>query len=284
MASGTLILVTLIFAIRGYFLSLPGVFARLIGLVSAYFVAFGFRGDLAQLLATRWQGNSNPLVLQFISSAVLFFGTLFLVSFLVYGLFTLVSRLIPLLRNVLSRDATGSRVAGAVVNGLLGAAVVLVGLWAWGLTLGKHQPVDNLQRFANHFGDSLLAATLHFTRDHRDPATVTTDRTVTTNGTIAQSTTPSARSERGTAEIHSADDPDKRLFIERVRDITESGDAGNAADLQTLLDNPDLQALANDPEVQRQALDYIQSNPDLLRDMLNNPKLRKLFDQWQQQQ
>lgn len=236
MASGILFIAILIFATRGYFLSLPGVIARLIGLLCAYFVAFGFRAELASMLATKSHSDMHPMLLQAVSGAVLFFGTLFFVSLTILGLFKLTTRLIPALRPVLSREALGSRIGGATLNGAVGAVLVLAGLWVYGFTLGKNTEPDGLQQFANQFGDRAFALTRQLLESDRDESrrqTVAASRTIargTQAGAIEQDTIVTAEEEdvaelvtpiiRGTAEIRSVDNPDKHLFIERYQAVT----------------------------------------------------------------
>lgn len=315
MASGLLIIALLVFAVRGYFLSLPGVIARLLGLLCAYFVAFSFRSDLAALLASKIQSDVHPMLLQVISSAVLFFGTLFLVSLVILSLFRLLTRLAPALRGILSRDALGSRLGGAALNGTVGAVLVLVGLWVYGFTLGKNSEADALQRFANRFGDSAFALTRRLL-DSQSPPDQTPQAVASTPSTSEDAPVASEEPEevvtaiiRGTAEIRSEENPEKHVFIERYSAVTPkpkpepldllglgttpepepSGDEKSllqqlvgATDLKELLKRKDVQEIAGDPKVRQKALEILQSNPELLNDAAQNPKYRKLLEQLQQ--
>ncbi len=274
MAAATLTLAVIFFAARGFFLGLPGVVARLVGLLAGYVIAFSYRRDLATALAAHSDGGLHPVVLQVVSSAVLFFGTLFLVSWVIGSLFKLLSRLLPPLRGLFTREATGSRIAGSALNGAIAACIVLTGLWAYGLTLGKDREPDDLQRVANRFGDTLLAVARGWLDDERPakPATGTVSDT-------AANTAPQ-RSERGTAEIVSSENPERRVFVEQVREVL--ADKPNPdSDLQSLLQNGQLQDLVNDPAVREQALQYMQENPQQLMEALNNPRFRQLMEQMQ---
>lgn len=309
MASGILIIAIIVFAARGYFLSLPGVFARLIGLVSAYVVAFSFRQDVASIFISRAHSDVHPLLVQVISSAVLFFGTLFLVSLVIIGCFKLIARLVPLLRPVFAADQIGSRIGGATLNAGLGAALVLAGIWLYGLVLGSGAQPDQLQRFANRVGDAVFTLTLDLLADDAPDNTAPTTADSTTRvqqlatrfGAASPTPTPTpvtddTATEWGTAEIRSSDNPDKHVFIER-RHAAEQQPPAPLSDteralpvlenlpeleeLQPLLNNEALRKMAADPELMQKALDMLQSNPELLKNATDNPQLRALLENLQ---
>lgn len=272
MAAGTLMLVIIMFSARGFFLGLPGVIARLLGMISAYVIAFSYRSDLAALLAARSHSGMPVLVFQVASSAILFFGTLFLVSLLVIGLFKLLVKLLPSLGAVLSKESTGGRITGALFNGAIGAGLVLAGIWLYGLTLGKGQHPDQLQRVANRFGDTLVnIAGLWLTdKDQPQHKTSQTKLEVTTT--------------TGTAEIVSTEDPKKRVLIKRLQEVVSSAaSSGDTSQLQDLLQSPQVQKLAKDPEIQQQLMKFLQDNPQQMMEAFNNPKIRELLEQMNSQ-
>lgn len=328
MATGLLIIAVIYFAARGYFLSLPGVIARLCGLVSGYVVAFSLRNDLARLLASQTQTDLPPLVLKAISSAMLFFGTLLIVSFVINSLFKLIARLVPLLRGIFQKEAVGSRISGAVVNSAIGAALVLVGLWVYGFTFAKNTPPDDLQRFANRFGDSLFALTRRLLEDEQQASTPASQPGQSSlfaglPGAVstlvdADSSSPEAVAEvatiKGTAEIRSVENPEKHLYIERYQqaspetpkpvrrtastatdqaDTSATKQAPNVASmlnqvanlesLEAVLNNPELRKLAEDPAIRDKAVEMLQSNPEIVKQVLENANLQQLLNQLQNQ-
>ena len=272
MAAGTLIIAIIMFSARGFFLGLPGVIARLLGMLCAYIIAFSYRGELAQLLAARSDSGLPPLLFQVISSAILFFGTLVLVSLTVIGLFKLLVKLFPSLGGLLSKEATGGRIAGALFNGAIGAGLVLAGIWLYGLTLGKDQHPDSLQQVANRFGDTLVDIAGLWLKDqpgHRDSHSVVTS--VVT-------------SKKGTAEIISEESPEKRVLVERIQEVVESAtSSGDTSELQALLQSPQVKKLANDPALQQKLMKLLQDNPQQTMEALNNPKIRELLEQMNSQ-
>lgn len=266
MAAGTLSLAILIFAFRGYFLGLPGAIARMIGVISAYFVAFSYRGQLATSLASNTDGGMHPIVLTAASSAILFFGTLFLVSFVLTNLFRVLARLIKPLRGILDKEALGSRIAGSLFNGAIGATLVLMGLWAYGMTLGKNQPADDLQRFANRFGDTLINYSQSWFDDESPPGKPSEKRV---------DREPETEVRRSTAEIVSTENPNRRLYLEKLQAVVQSSEQDPA----DWFSREQIAEMVNDPELRRQVKDYIESNPDAVVKALNNPKVRALLDQ-----
>ena len=274
MAAGTLIIAIIFFSARGFFLGLPAVIARFLGLICAYFIAFSYRSDLAAVLAAKSDGKMHPLILQIASGAILFFGTMFLVSLIVVGLLKLLAKIMPPLAGVLSKEATGGRIGGAILNGAIGAMIVLAGLWIYGLTLGKNQAPDNLQRVANRFGDTLVVVARQIlTRDSN------------TTPQQASSLRPSqSKTDTGTAEIFSNDNPEKRLFIQQIRDAFSTDSDSASIDLPALLENDQIEELINDPAVREKAMEYIEANPQQMMEALNNPKFRELMEQMEARQ
>lgn len=296
MASGTLIIAMIFFAARGYFLGLAGVFARVLGLLCGYFVGFSYRSDLANIIAARSDSGAHPIVLQMISGALLFFGTMFLVSFAVIGLFRLLAKLLPFFRAILTKEAMASRVAGATLNAVIAAMLVLSGLYIYGLTLGKNQPPDDLQRLANRFGltmvnlaQSIIAEEDRPTKDSITEGSMSLiSSALDSAGNLNRadsSTTPQSTNKRakGTAEIISMEDPQHRVLIEKVREVFNDQSGDQELDLQSLLHDEDLKDLANNPQLRDQAMEYLQSNPEKMLEVLNNPKFRELLEQWESQ-
>lgn len=302
MAAGTLIIAMIFFAARGYFLGLAGVFARVLGLLSGYIVGFSYRSDLAAIIGARTDTGAHPVVLQIISGALLFFGTMFVVSFVVIGLFKLLAKLLPPFRTVLTKEATGSRIAGAAVNAGIAAMIVLSGIYIYGLTLGKNQPPDDLQRVANRFGSTMVDVAKSLIDEEDRPtqqdikkqsmsllsSAISSSTSLMLSGAASdtseqQSATTQPQQITGSAEIISTDNPQKRMLIERVREVLSSSDSGDDIDLQAMLENEQLSELVDNPEVREQAMQYLQANPEQMMEALNNPKFRALLEQWESQ-
>jgi uncharacterized membrane protein required for colicin V production len=168
MALSILVVVVIFFSIRGFFLGFVAVIARLLGIMLGYYVAFSYRYPLAEFIDAQTSLDSSPLFLQIATGAGLFFSTLFITSLIVSAIVKLISKLIPSSRELFDRQSPASRVFGSGCNGLLGATIVLIGLWGYGLLIDSPNPPDPLQKFANQVGDSLLSSIIFLTEAASD--------------------------------------------------------------------------------------------------------------------
>lgn len=282
MASGILITAVLFFAVRGMFLGFSGVIARLVGFALGYLVAYHFRNPLAAYITSHSDIALPPIALQMISGLVLFIATMLISSALIKSLFKLLGKLLPGFNFLGSKDSTGSRLAGATVNGLIAAAVVLMGIWGYGKLSGKLNPEDELQLFANRFGDTVFT----MVNDHTelDIQSFSTTRSYQHRVSSSQnSPAVTTRTTTGTAYIVSSDNPQKQLSIEQIREVIET----NSDQLGSLVANPDnstqLQELINNSELRDMALRQLQNNPEQFQQLLNNPQLQKMLEQFQTQ-
>ena len=268
MASSILFIVVLFFSVRGFFLGFTGVIARLLGFVLGYFIAFSYRGPLASFIIAQTATDVPPMLLQVATSAGLFFTTLFVTGLLVTGFFTLITKLVPVSKELFDSKSPGSQVFGAGCNGLIGASLVLIALWGYALVMGNPEQPDTLQRIANRFGDSVLALASNIAGS--DSAT-TTQSTTGPNFDNAENT----------------DKPDnKHTFgIEAMRQLIRQTGAGEtpAIDIKQLLENDNIQQLLNDPAIKNMALEQLQSNPEQVMNALNDPKIRQMLEQQQAQ-
>lgn len=160
MVSSILLMAVLVFSIRGFFMGFPRVVARLLGFISAYIVSFSWRQPLAERLFEQQVVDVSPLILQVATGATLFFITLFLVTIIVTGVFKLAAKAIPGLSELVDKNAPGSRVFGAGTNGMIGAAVVLLGLWGYNLFTDR-APDSQLDHIAHNLGNNLFADVLN---------------------------------------------------------------------------------------------------------------------------
>ena len=252
MAASTLFIVVLFFSFRGFFLGFTGVIARLLGVVLGYLVAFSYRGPLSQFIIEQTSINASPMLLQIASSAGLFFTTLFITGVLVTGFFKLITALVPASKELLDSKSPGSRVFGAGCNGLIGASLVLIALWAYALFVSSPEQPDTLQRIANRFGDNVLAFASSLAGNDNGRATTTSN---TTPGTTSFS-------------------------LETIQQLIQqsTGSEVSGPDLQQLLNNDDVQQMLNDPAVKNEILKQLQNNPEQMLDALNDPALKQLLE------
>ncbi len=278
MAWSILILALLIFAVRGYFLALPGVAARVTGIVAGYLTAFHYRGQLGQWLGSELGGQYHPLALEAIAGVGLFFGTLLACSLVIQLGCRLLATLIPPLNPLLNRQRLPSRLAGALANGGVAVALVLIGLWGYGLV--ALPPPSPLQQSADRFGQLLFDGALQQYQHirYRQTTTVSKQRVA--------SPPPQAGS-KGTAIISSAS---KTLRIEvDHHDHSEPALTPPAAEttepfalaLPTSTLQQQMPALLADKELRSIAESFVKENPEAVQNALNNPQVRQLLKQLQ---
>lgn len=186
MTTSILFIVVVFFSIRGFFLGFSGVVARLMGVILGYMIAFSYRQPLATFLSENTSSNLSPIILQVITGAALFFATLFIAGLLITTLFNLAAKLIPVLQNLLQQQSPGSRVFGAGINGLIGASLVLIALWGYGLMTNSNDKPDPLQGIANRFGDTLLSYANQLISHNQQATAVNTKISETQTHTLLQ--------------------------------------------------------------------------------------------------
>lgn len=288
MVSSILLMAVMVFSIRGFFLGFPRVIARLLGFICAYIASLVGRQPLAELLVEKQLIEISPLILQVLSGAVLFFGTLFLVTLLVTSLFKMAAKIIPGLSELVDKDSPGSRVFGAGTNAMIGAACVLIGLWGYNLFTDK-APETRLDHIANNLGTNLLAFASQSvgakpdSRPSSKPQARPTDQITeqAINSTTEDSDTQ-ASIQQQLLSVVSAMSQNKTLSDSAgTADNHGDGPIGtlNIAELNELLDNPNIKQLLADPALRKMALENMQDNPQQLMDALNNPDFRNLLNQ-----
>ncbi|MEE8056463.1 MAG: CvpA family protein [Pseudomonadales bacterium] len=279
-ASSLLFIVVVFFSIRGFFRGFPGVVARLLGFILGYVMATVYRNSLATFIAERTTIDLPPQVLQIASSAILFFATLFSVGLIVTGIFSLLTKIIPASQGLLDGKSTISRIFGALSNGFIGAAMVLIALWGYGLVSNNTEPPDTLQTIANTFGDSMLS----LVSKTADLITNNSDNSPARKKYPSHTTTAHQSPvivETGSAEIISASNPDKRISIKTITKLVEQLNprTDTATDLDQRLKSEKVQDLLSDPAIRKMALEQLKNNPDQIMEALNNPKFRELLEQ-----
>lgn len=271
MATGLFIVVVLIFILRGIFLGLSGVIGRLLGFVLAYYFAYNYRGHAVNFIEQQAAINLAPMILEVICGVAIFISTLLITGLLVAFAFKLLASIIPAFKQLADSKSSTAMVAGAVVNGSLGAAIVLMVMWGIGLANNKAGDDSALQRVANQFGNKVFA----FVTDNTDINIQTSSysqSTKTYNSTKQTRTT-------GTAIITSSNNPEKSLSIETFEQMATDTTAnqGNDFDLTTLLANEKVQSLLNNPELRNTLMQQLQNNPEKVQQLLDNPQLQELL-------
>ena len=270
MATSLLFLAILVFAVRGFFLGFVGVIGKVLGLIAGYFIAISYRSDAAIWVTNNTTVNLPAMVTEIGCGIALFFLTLFIVGMLVNISAGILKKLIPPLKAILDKNSTGARVTGAISNGLLGAAVVLAGIWLYGM-IGKNtvQP-PQLQRVADTFGNTMFNAIAKTRTDF----SLTEVTSLTPEISVPQDViapTPS----NGNAVIVSESDPQKRLSIQSTHQKNVSSQSikqdNNLQDtnLLQLLGNGQIQELLNNPQIRQLAIDRLKDNPQQLTEVIN---------------
>lgn len=109
MASGILITVVLIFAMRGLFLGFSGVIGRLVGFGLGYYVAYSYRAQLAQFVSNSTEISLPAIVIQMMSGLALFLATLFISGLLISALFKLIGKVIPGFKAIMDKESLGGK-------------------------------------------------------------------------------------------------------------------------------------------------------------------------------
>jgi hypothetical protein len=272
MAWSILFIAVLIFAFRGYFLALPGVIGRCLGLILAYLVAYQYHQLVADWLSTLVNSPIPPLAFKIIAGSGLFFITLIATSLLIklacHGLI----KLIPFLSPLLDKTALTSRVAGAAGNSAIAVALVLIGLWGYGL-INKPQAPDALQQVADQFGHALFSNAVNSLNiSHFFSTTITSHQSSGNGSAVIQSDSKTLRIEsQPQSNFHDIQLPDVNL--------QQLGELMQDEQLQQKL-----QAAMQDEELMRKAQEYIKENPQALQEALDSPELQQMIEQFKQQQ
>ena len=268
MASGLLSIAIIFFSFRGFFLGLSGVIARVLGIALGYVMAFVYRDTLAANLTQTFNLEVNPLLAVAGSSALLFFGTLFSVGFFIDILFKATAKLFPALETILLPKATGNRVLGAAANAIVGASIVLLGMWGYALVIDDNKPDSELQQFANQFGDKVLTVVESFIDDDNSKTTSTVD-------SIKDQTQSSLQSLQLLKNLMNNSEGNSETGISTL-DI-------NTNDMANLLKNIDINSLikhsSSDNTINEEAINQLRDDPQKLMELLNNPKVQKALQQ-----
>lgn len=305
MAGSLLIVIVLIFALRGFFLGISGVIGRLTGFILGYYISYQFQSSLAIFINTQLGLDLPILVLKILSGLLLFFGTMYLSSLAINTAFKLLSQIIPPIKAILDKNSMASKVIGATINASLATVVTL--LLIWGVDQFRQSTPDELtHQVAQHVGNTLIGSLntddwsiekfSQFSTNTLNASTITTMTQV-----FSQRSTPSPSiitapnntlstskksNHKGSATITSMADPAKTLSIDTTREVIEQVLENNPQATQQLLQSPQIQAILNDPQLRDSAMQELQNNLNSgqfstgqLQQLLNNPQLRELLEQ-----
>ena len=308
MAGSLLLVVILIFALRGFFLSVTGVIGRLLGFILGYFIAYQFRGSLATVLSTQLGLELPAMVLQMISGLILFISVVFLTGLVVNAAFKTLGTIIPPLKAVTDKDSTTGKIIGAGLNGSLAAVIGLLLIWgidqfrqntpdefthnlAWSLgnsIFGEIDPqnwnIQKLTQFSSSVNGSTISTMTQVISQSSSSGSSSSmgSNTLTTSGKTYST---------GTATITSANDPAHSLSIETSREVIEQVLENNPQATEQLLQSQEVKAILDNPQLRDQAMQEIQNNlssgeiaPEQIQQFLNNPQLRQLMEQLSTQQ
>ncbi|GEM_PF-6605097 len=294
MATGILITVVLVFAVRGMFLGFAGVIGKTAGIIGGYLVAYHYRHPLAELIASHITISLPPAVIAAISGSILFISTMIVTGLAVAMICRAICATIPALNVILNKASWGSKCAGAINNGAIGLALALLGLWAFGLTTGNADHTDPVQANANRFGEAVFL----IVSEHTDitlpklpsskltPGTPKLSNRLTSLTEKIRSASPENSHDQslaqGSAIIQSAADPGKRVSYYPQNNSTTSTSAEGY--VLSLIDSKQIEQLTNNPELLDIARKSVGNNPEQLQKILSHPQLRKLLEFLQEDQ
>lgn len=274
MAWSILFIAMLFFAVRGFFLGLAGVIAKLLGIIGGYFCAIFYRTELAAMINTHIPNSLPDMVLHVISGAVLFFSAMLLISILTAMMFKTLGRIIPPLQPLFDKQSLTGKLAGAISNSFVAVAIVLTSIWALTAYTGKSYAPEPLQSAANKFGRTLFNSVI----EHKGFTVLTLQQTSLTNRAVTY------QYNRGSATIISASNPEKKLSINTTQDTVgaiepATRDPGRSEKLGHLMQNQTVQEFLSNPEIRNSILKQLKDNPEALKSALENVNLQQIIEQ-----
>lgn len=298
MELGILFFVIFIFAIRGFFLGFTAVISRLLGFIIAYAICYSYGESLATYIEKNTSIEVSFIILQLVSSVLLFFTSAFLTGLIVSQLAKFLSLIIPSLKSLLDNQSIGSRLLGTVCNTAVGIILVLAASWAYQLV--SPQPIANTQlsQLATRFGDVIEPLLSNMKLSNKKPGTVTSSSNTAVNTSHkSRSSAGDASRTKGTAFIVSEQDPTKTMSIgyskqqrALISPLPEPGNSptpqsetkpANTISPQNLIDdisNETFQNVLQNPELKRFVKYASEKNPELFEKIRNSPLLKRLLE------
>lgn len=285
MATSLLILAVLVFTFRGFFLGFVGVIGKLCGLVLAYLIAIIYRSQLAEWVIDASAIDLPAWVVEVGCGAALFFLVLFLTSFIITHCAKLLGRILPPLEPILNNQSTAGRIAGALSNGCIGAAIVLLGIWIYGSTTKSVVHPPQLQQVANQVG---LAALSMLDDETRFSLPDLTNITSTNSLSSKPVTTPSTNTITGRAVISSDSNPQRQLVLQTTDTIAQPAIDQPGNKLMELLGNEQVRELIKNPQIQQLVSEQLAKNPEQFNQLteqsgINPQQLNELLQKFQSQ-
>ena len=155
MALGILLIVTLIFAIRGYSMGFVDWLIKTVGLLMGFMVAYSFREDVAFLLQPHLPAFIPDLLQKVLASILLFIGTVLVVNVCAHSVKKSIAKQLP--EKDPKKRPLGNKLLGAGCNAAIGAVLAILILWCFGTVKSLILPANNGQA-----ADPLLTQTTQF--------------------------------------------------------------------------------------------------------------------------
>ena len=289
MAMAILITAVLVFAVRGMFLGFAGVIGRVAGIVCGYWAAYSYRHQLAEFVASQASISIPGIVIEAVSGFALFFGGMIAGSLVVAGLFKSIAGAVPGLKVLANKGSLPSKCAGAVTNSALAVAIVLSGIWGYGLASGNFDHSDPLQQHAKRFGESVFSIVQKYSDLSLADLDSNSLQLKNLLAPAANSTQPPAlerspqsSSVRGSAVIRSESNPKKTLSINSTTHIISEAEDNNQQPQQLV--SGTIATMLNHQELLGKAQQQLEENPELLQQILNTPQLKTLLEFLQRDQ
>ena len=289
MAMAILITAVLVFAVRGMFLGFAEVIGRVAGIVCGYWAAYSYRHQLAEFVASQASISIPGIVIEAVSGFALFFGGMIAGSLVVAGLFKGIAGAVPGLKVLANKGSLPSKCAGAVTNSALAVAIVLSGIWGYGLASGNFDHSDPLQQHAKRFGESVFSIVQKYSDLSLADLDSNSLQLKNLLAPAANSTQPPAlerspqsSSVRGSAVIRSESNPKKTLSINSTTHIISEAEDNNQQPQQLV--SGTIATMLNHQELLGKAQQQLEENPELLQQILNTPQLKTLLEFLQRDQ
>lgn len=254
--------VTAFFAIRGFFNGFLRSLARTLSFLGAYGAAFYFAKPASDLVKQYLQLDG---IAAYITGGMIIFAVVMIAIRLVFWLIIRLSPGDP------HRLSTGSRLAGLLIGGLVGAAIALLLVYTWGIYQDARQARD-IPTSEHPAGTADRAARTFVSKTAAGIMSLTTDNTTTVKMSESFIADPVASVDRINRVL---ENPDLQALLadERSQRLMRGGD------IDSLMQVPEFNRLMNDPDMKKLLSD---SGMDINREDTAQQTARKIALAWQQ--
>ncbi len=257
------LVVTAFFAIRGFFNGFLRSLSRTLSFLGAYGAAFYFAKPASELVKQYLELDG---IAAYITGGLIIFAAVMIIIRLIFWL------IIKLSPGDADRLSTGSRLAGLLIGGLVGAAIALLLVYTWGIYQDARQARGTPASQQQTTGAADKAARAFVSKTAAGIMSLTTDNTTTVKMSEAFIADPVASVDRINRVVQN---PDLQALLadERSQRLMRAGD------IDSLMQVPEFNRLMNDPDMKQLLSD---SGMDIHREDTAQQTARKIALGWQQ--